>query len=268
MSYILDALKKSEQEHKKGQVPGLGTVQGLPGPGGRFETDRLIWIYGLATLLLAVVVIGTWLYLRKPAPAPAEAPPVTIGQLPTDSQAPETPTTKPTTSTQTTKKPATAQPIAKTGQPTPPQPPTAGAASPQLLKVIVPKATGPSSPPATTPVIVKPPPPVRAEEPAQERQPATGTDKDDADENQIRPEQMVPVPVEDLPAETRAELPEIKIGVHLYSDTPTARRASINGRLMREGQQVDKELTLVEIIKQGVILSFRGRRFTLPVFPR
>ena len=77
MSYILDALKKSERERKKGQVPGLGTLQGLPGPGGRYEIDRLIWIYGLATILLLVALgVGIWLFMREPAPAPEEAPPV------------------------------------------------------------------------------------------------------------------------------------------------------------------------------------------------
>jgi general secretion pathway protein B len=72
----------------------------------------------------------------------------------------------------------------------------------------------------------------------------------------------------ELPAETQAEMPAIKIGVHLFSETPASRRASINGRLMREGQQVDEDLVLMEITKQGAILSYRGRRFSLPVFPK
>lgn len=262
MSYILDALKKSEQEHKKGQVPGLGTVQGLPGPGGRFETDRLIWIYGLATILLAAVVVGIWLYLREPAPAPTEAPPVTTAQRPADSKA------EPTTRAET--KPAAAPSPPRTGRPTPAKP-TAKAESPQSpqpLKAVASEAAAPSSPAKPTPVTAKPqPPPVRVEETPQER-PSVELISPEEDADQVKPEQLMTVPFEELPAEIKAEMPAIKIGVHLYSDNPTARRASINGRLMREGQQVDKELTLVEIIRQGAILSFRGRKFTMPVFPR
>lgn len=263
MSYILDALKKSEQEHKKGQVPGLGTIQGLPGPGGRFETDRLIWIYSLATILLAAVVVGAWLYLREPAPttAPVEVPTATITQLPVDSR---TATTKAET------KPATTPANPKTARPKV-VPPITKAESPQsqpLLKAVAPEVSAPSSPATPTPVIAKPPsPPVRVEETAQERPPSEGNSPEDT-ETEVNPEQLVTVPFEELPAETRANIPAIKIGVHLFGDTPAARRASINGRLMREGQQVDKDLVLVEIIRQGVILSYRGRKFTMLVFPR
>lgn len=260
MSYILDALKKSEQEHKKGQVPGLGTVQGLPGPGGRFETDRLIWMYSLATILLAAVVVGIWLYLREPAaPAPAEAPPVTTAQLPADSKAP------PATRAET--KPAAAPSPPRIGKPTPAKPiaKEERPQSPQPLKAVAPEAASPATP---APVIAKPqPPPVRVEETARERPPVELNSTEEGTD-QVKPEQLMTVPFEELPAEIKAEMPEIKIGVHLYSDTPASRRASINGRLMREGQQVDKELTLVEIIRQGAILSFRGRKFTMPVFPR
>ena len=97
-----------------------------------------------------------------------------------------------------------------------------------------------------------------------------GQEESEAEESEaaVKPELLPTVPFEELPAETRAEMPEIKIGVHLYSDTPASRRASINGRLMREGQAIDKDLVLVEIIRQGAIFSFRGRKFTMPVFPR
>jgi len=87
-------------------------------------------------------------------------------------------------------------------------------------------------------------------------------------EVQVKPELLPIVPIDELPAETRAGMPTLKIGVHLFSDTPASRRASLNGRLLREGQTVDKDLILEEITNQGVVLSFRGRKFTMPVFPR
>lgn len=267
MSYILDALKKSEQEHKKGQVPGLGTVQGLPGPGGRFETDRLIWMYGLATILMAALAVGAWLFLREPAPAPEAAPPVVTAQPPADSQAVAPPTARPPAPAQAEPKPARTPSRPKATTQTTPQPPAAGTESPQLAKAAATEAATPSSPAAPTPMLEKTPPPVRIEESAPER-PSAREDGNEESEAQVKPELLPVVPIEELPAETLAEMPPLKIGLHLFSDTPGARRASINGRLMREGQQVDKDLVLVEITRQGALLSFRGRRFTMPVFPR
>jgi general secretion pathway protein B len=124
------------------------------------------------------------------------------------------------------------------------------------------------TPVAPTPLVEKAQsPPAQVEETAPERPPAGENDAEES-EAPVKPELLPTVPFEELPAETKAEMPTIKIGLHLFSDTPASRRASINGRLVREGQAVDKDLVLVEIIRQGVVLSFQGRKFTMPVFPR
>lgn len=255
MSYILDALKKSEQERKKGQVPGLGTLQGIPGPGGRFETDRLIWMYGLATILLLVALgLGAWLFMREPTPAPRQALPVATAQPPAAGKEAGPPPSRAAVKTP----PAPTPPEA--GRQPPPQPPTAG--------TIPPEGAAPPPQPAPTPVIEKP-------QPAPAQVNATSPENPFSDEKgqeesaaPVKPELLPTVPFQELPDETRAEMPTIKIGVHLFSDTPAARRASINGRLMREGQAVEKDLLLLEITRQGAIFSFRGRKFSLPVFPR
>lgn len=44
--------------------------------------------------------------------------------------------------------------------------------------------------------------------------------------------------------------------------------ASINGRIMRQGQNVGDGLVLKEIIREGVIFSFRGFHFIFKVFAR
>lgn len=267
MSYILDALKKSEQERKKGKVPGLGTLQGLPGPGGRFETDRLIWLYGLATIILLVALgLGIWLFMREPAPTPEETVPVATVQSAEADKTVAPPAVKPAQPARDVTKTAPAPTKPKVDRQTSAQPPTTGIAPVKPLKMPAPEAAArPSSPAA--PVLEKPEP-----APAQfsETSPENSFSEDDVQENAApaRPEQLPTVPFEELPAETRAEMPEIKIGVHFYSDTPASRRASINGRLMREGQTIDRDLLLVEITRQGAIFSFQGRKFTLPVFPR
>ncbi len=64
MSTILDALKKSEQERKKNNVP---TLSDMPAPQ---ETSRWPWIIvAVLSLTLAVVMgilISQWLYSDKP----------------------------------------------------------------------------------------------------------------------------------------------------------------------------------------------------------
>lgn len=268
MSYILDALKKSERERKKGQVPGLGTLQGLPGPGGRFETDRLIWLYGLSTILLLVAMgLGIWLFIREPAPTPEEKVPVATVKPAEADKTESPPTVKPAAPARDATKTAPAPTNSKVARQPTGQPPTAGIAPIKPLEMPAPEAAAQPSPPSA-PVIEKPAPaPAQFSETSRENSfGVEGGQEENA--APAKPEQLPLVPFEELPAETRAEMPEIKIGVHFYSDTPASRRASINGRLMREGQPIDKDLALVEITRQGAILSFQGRKFTMPVFPR
>jgi len=52
MSYILDALKKSEQERKQGQVPDLNAIHMPPEPPAR----SLTWLYMLVIFLLVTVL--------------------------------------------------------------------------------------------------------------------------------------------------------------------------------------------------------------------
>ncbi|OIN13878.1 general secretion pathway protein GspB [Oceanisphaera psychrotolerans] len=66
----------------------------------------------------------------------------------------------------------------------------------------------------------------------------------------------------ELPASIRAKLPELSLSVHIYSKTASSRMASINGQMLREGQQLGS-LRLQSITPRGVILSFEGKEFHL-----
>ncbi|MEW6109958.1 MAG: general secretion pathway protein GspB [Nitrospirota bacterium] len=63
----------------------------------------------------------------------------------------------------------------------------------------------------------------------------------------------------ELPASLRKNLPAIKVTSHLYRKD--SRLASINGRIMTEGNYIDGGLYLEEITPEGVILSYRNCRF-------
>ncbi|NTV13228.1 MAG: GspB domain-containing protein [Desulfobulbaceae bacterium] len=298
MSYILDALKKSEQERKKGTVPGLGTIQSLPGRGSDTTWPRR---YLPAILLLLLALAGlAWLFLwetpKKPAKittpsrSPAASAPVTTlaPQAARPSAAPESAARSATPAavrpeksssrevsdrrpTKPATPPATAsrlRPLAPTAGTTP-KLPQAGElpAPPRQLptkaalptKTPAPEAVLPSGPEKTSP---------SQEMGNEENGPPSSDAPSEAAEVVIKPEDLPIVPLAELPYELKSEMPEVKIGMHFFSDDPISRRAAVNGRLLHEGQQVDKELILKEITRDGAIISFRGRRFSLAVFPR
>ena len=57
MSYILDALKKAEQERQRGSVPDLLTVQTLP---EETQGKRIPRRYFIFALIFAGAIISTW----------------------------------------------------------------------------------------------------------------------------------------------------------------------------------------------------------------
>jgi len=295
MSYILDALKKSEQERKKGRVPGLGTIQGLSG--GRQDTTWPLRSYFWGTLLLlTVTAILAWLFFQIPqasqktivTPAP---PPASITPAPTALVASPAPNDtlpdnsgvnghraerRPPKQAASPNPQRTLTPAASKGTPPHILPdhatPAVVATSPARLSRTKDAATTPQSPaPEATlsPATVKPAP-FEASPTVEntENVPPPGATQGEEPEVVVKPEDMPIVPLAELPPELKGEMPEIKIGIHFFSDDPTSRRAGVNGRLLHEGQQVEKDLTLKEITRDGAILAFRGRRFSLPVFPR
>lgn len=267
MSYILDALKKSEQERKKGSVPGLGTIQGLPG--GRFEDNWPIRYYIAGTLVLLVATAAfVWVFLREPDPSQikiAAPTPPPLSAAPVATLAPKgIPSEKPATRDES---------YQRATKPLP-----AKVAAPHRPRVLAPATSASHKAPASAPLLATPPiqPSEKVKTPMAEaiapsltenEPPPNDTPSEEA-EVVIKPEEMPIIPLAELPEEIKSEMPEVKIGIHFFSDDKASRRAGVNGRLLHEGQQVDKDLILTEITKDGAILAFRGRRFTLAVFPR
>lgn len=82
-----------------------------------------------------------------------------------------------------------------------------------------------------------------------------------------RSPEMAAVPdIDKLPASVREKLPPLAISFHFYSHDPGSRMVSINGHLLREGQTMNEDLKVEEIIADGVIMSFQGDRFRKGIF--
>jgi len=67
----------------------------------------------------------------------------------------------------------------------------------------------------------------------------------------------------DLPSPVKQNLPEFSVSVFLYSNDPDSRLARINGQSLKEGQYLSEGLKLEEIVPDGVIFSYRKYRFHL-----
>lgn len=70
----------------------------------------------------------------------------------------------------------------------------------------------------------------------------------------------------DVPASLQGEVTGLSLSFLVYSDNAAERMVSINGKMMREGQEITKDLKLDEITPNGVILNYQGYRFHKNLF--
>jgi general secretion pathway protein B len=223
MSYILDALRKSDQQRRRGAAPTLLTLQ-------RSAVVRKRPAY-LAYGLLAVVLVGAG---------------VVIGWLrpwQTEQAAPRRPESVAAASIES--KSIESKPLDSTSrQPAPAQPEMPAQPKPELPAPAKPRTDG-LPPEANAPV------PGKAAAPPERRVDIAAADA--AGETVIA--------VEKLPLSVQQELPKLSISVHAYSDDPAKRLVGIGSRILREGDYVVPGLHLEEITPDGMILSYRGYRF-------
>ncbi len=236
MSYILDALKKSDQERKHGEIPGLNSFQELPKP--PMATSRILLYLLVGIILINILVIGLWVTFRQDPAATrtAEVPGTSVERPATsreESGSPESPEL--ITGKSTTAEPIERTEVAKTLTRQEPAP------EPSLL------TTTTENSPTSADLIPGELEDERAEE---ERTEPTLTS------------------FEKLPADVRNDLPALSIAAHYYAGKASSRMASINGRIMRQGQTISDDLVLEKITREGVIFRFRDYLFSMDVFIR
>ncbi|MEX2151383.1 MAG: general secretion pathway protein GspB [Steroidobacteraceae bacterium] len=73
-----------------------------------------------------------------------------------------------------------------------------------------------------------------------------------------------PRPFESLPTELVAGLPELTVDLHIFTDEIAKRAVFINGRRYTQGATLTEGPRVEEITRDGAVLNFRGRRFLLP----
>ncbi len=66
-----------------------------------------------------------------------------------------------------------------------------------------------------------------------------------------------------LPLATRQRIPELSLDVHVYALEPSERFILLNMKRYAEGQQTREGLVVEEVVSDGVIFSFQGTLFRL-----
>jgi general secretion pathway protein B len=230
MSYILDALRKSDQQRHRGVPPTLLAPQAADvGP-----ARRVTAFHGL----LAVILIGAGVVIGALRPWQAEQPALAPGSSnnvvepgPRASPAPAS-VAKKSAQNQDVRARKTA---AATRSATPPK-----AAKPKV------KAKAPRTPRKAA-----------AKAPKEAATPVTRTPDGAGDTAQA---QNV-MTIADLPLSVRQDIPKMSISVHAYGREPAKRLVGINDRMLREGDTVAPGLVLEQITLDGMIMRFKGYRF-------
>lgn len=288
MSLILEALRKSEAERRRGEVPGLHAERAPVALPARDAPPLWLWLaLGLAMIAVVAMAVG----LVRGRWAPRTVVPLTgpAGASPSTGAAADRPRmdparTVPAEPMTTRRDVATAAPAepARGATPDPSQSGTAATAAGQEPSTPVDaRPTAPRSLPARTPsgerataTVATPesatqapaPKPAIAvptrtpalaavdlasDAPATDAAIATATSADPAK----------PLRLADLTAAERRELPALKMSMHLWS--PTQRFAIIDGARVGEGDRLG-EAVVDEITASGVVLAWRGRRVQIP----
>ena len=235
MSLILEALKKSEAERRRGQSPDLfGATLGTPLP--RREIAR-VW----PLLLLGLILLASaWMIWS--GGSRGESVPPAESSLPADASVADAAAVTDASDSPTktsTLAPAASRPVSASSpasaKPTASAKPAASAAS-QTAPSSAPAAAVPSSAPSSAPSADNAP-----AAPAEEALPTLSA----------------------LDAGARAALPPLKLSMHVYADDAAKRFAIIDGQRIGEGALLAGGV--VEAIRRdGVVVNINGRRLLLP----
>jgi hypothetical protein len=223
MSFILDALKKSERERQRAAGPGMFAGKVLP-PRARVP----VWAIALGALLGVNLVFWVWWLMRTDVPTPKDEPPTAAAS-----------SNVPITAPQIT--------IIQPAPVTNPAMPAAGDATESGSMGDSDIAAGVINPADFEPAVEA----GEANNPAPPA--ATGP----------RPSVSGLPSREDLLLSGVRNIPEFSMSLHVYDPRLENRFAFINGQRALEGQTLANGARVEAIIPEGAILAWQGRRFLL-----
>jgi general secretion pathway protein B len=244
MSFILDALKKSELERQRQNVPGL-VDSGVARPRPRLPAWAIALGLLLGVNLLVLLFVLTRSFLGSPHAQATAAPPrsaaVAVGVADPAGAEP-----------QGTSPPAAAAPAAGNDHfsplDAPVYAPEVPVASPSRAVAGIPGQELGKSVNWGGPVSIK----------AHRRDPLL-TDED----YKVNDDELLPT-INEVTLTGAQALPELHLDVHVFATRPAERFVYVNMRKYHEGATLQEGPTIERIRRDGVILSYQGLRFILP----
>lgn len=259
MSFILDALRKSEHERQRQTGPALvEAAVAAPKPKSRANN----WATAAIVLLLVnLVAIGVLLLMKSREQSTVAAAPPAAPAGTTTAPVPDAPaSTAQATVTRAVPEPQAAvapPPVLRPAEPLPERAtrnPLEGEMSSYAppAEYAAAAAAPPPGPAAVRPigqgsVVYQSLPEANA---ATTYSPAATTD----DGN---------LPTADE-VSARGAMPELRLELHVYSNRPEERFVFVNGRRYREGDTTADGAAVEQITRDGVVMSAGGSRFLLP----
>jgi general secretion pathway protein B len=239
MSFILDALKKAEAERQRQSGPTLLEVR-VSSPRRRLP----LWTLVLGALLAINMILLLLFALHKPAAPLAAAPAASVASA-------AGPAPAATTAATTLAAPAAASA------------PAASATAAQSSAAVSPGAGAPVQPSGALAAAASAPGADGAENPADD-QPAVDARGAGSAASSVEADSASINPV-DLPslAELGADIPDLRLDLHVYAERRADRYALINMHKVREGDVLPEGPRVLQIFHDGVALSYRGKQFML-----
>jgi general secretion pathway protein B len=204
MSFILDALKKSEAERQRQNAPGIASIP----EGGRQERSSK-WILIIAGLLTVNLIVISGLVMKSDSET--AAPPV------------QTPNSVSVAKPPPEKSPGIVNEAQRNTPPT---------YSTEQVESVQPVASAPVELPVT------------AERPATMSEGLPSFD--------------------DLRVQGILQLPDMHLDIHVYSGQPADRFVFVNMSKYKESATLAEGPVVSEIVPEGVVLEYQGKRFLLP----
>lgn len=259
MSFILDALKKSESDRQRQSGPSLFEVKVAPP-----RRTLPVWAVAIAVLLGINIVVISWMLLRRPAaqqPALTAAAPAAALTAAAVSAGPAVPPSgRPDSG-------SGRLPVAQPAQGLAPAGPTGSAAAAETATGMPQAARAGSS---TQPAGAGAAPLAGGTARDTGQPPPGGNPSDDAPA--VQPAATSPGAeggaTGDLPLYqqivTSDGLPALHLDLHVFADRPRDRFVMINMHRLGEGDSLPSGVQVEAIRSDGVVLTYRGTRFLLP----
>ena len=236
MSYILDALKKSQSDKDKGSVPNIASEHDYV-PFEEESTSKVGLLIGLLILLLVVTLaMSLYWYIEKKNDDQA-SPPLTQQELSSQAQHSVPLATVPADKPQTTHLP---------------QQPVTAIAKPKQGGLQVEKVPLAVSEPVVTKVVRKP------ARQAVQTQTSHQAGALVSDAHKVAEQPLSEGQVD------MSTLPSIIYTTHIYATDKKDRFVMLNGKAFTIGDTVLPGLKIIDILEDDLLLSYRGKQFSLP----